>query len=156
MHRIELRTKNLSESEILAVCESSVSRYDSSADAPYVVESYGANSANVNFAAEHSFDFDWNDMSMSSSRSIDVLLQNDSQGPLPMQSIVRTCSAQAAFHGNSGSTTPAVLRRLSSTPRCSIPDLDISDARISLKPRFNLPARFSRLLHGVAWDISRM
>ncbi|KAK1625570.1 hypothetical protein BDP81DRAFT_74430 [Colletotrichum phormii] len=149
-HRVELRTKDLSESDISAGVGSSVARLGSSSDATCVIKSHGTNSANIDSVEEIFLDIDGNDLEMS------IRLENESPDLQTMQSILRTRSDQAGVHGNSENTTSLMNQRPFPTPEFFMPGYGFPNPSMVPKFRFRIPARFSKMLHSMARDVSQL
>ncbi|KAK1658912.1 hypothetical protein BDP55DRAFT_637418 [Colletotrichum godetiae] len=149
-HRVELRTKGLSESDISAGVGSSVARLCFSSDATCVIKSHGTNSANIDSLQETFLDMDGNDLDMS------ALLENESPDLQTVQTMLCTRSDQAGVHGNSGNTTSAMTQRPFPTPEFFMPGYGFPNPSMVPKFRFKIPARFSKMLRSMAGDIPQV
>ncbi|KAG7053382.1 hypothetical protein JMJ77_0000471 [Colletotrichum scovillei] len=102
-HRLELRTKILSESCILSDAGSSIVRLPSRADVTRIADSCGPDLANTNSSSAETYclDSDFSNISMSTPCFTELLFQESPKETLHVQSIPRTRSGRESVDGHS-------------------------------------------------------
>ncbi|KAI3541993.1 hypothetical protein CSPX01_07220 [Colletotrichum filicis] len=157
-HRLELRTKILSESCILSDTGSSIIRLPSRADITRIAGSCGPNLANTNSSSAETYclDSDFSNISMSTPCFTELLFQKSPKDTLHVQSIPRPRSGRESADWDIEGTTSAIPQQRYPPSEYFNPRFGLSDSSMALKSRFKISPRFLRMLHGMASNISQV